>query len=830
MQTDWVSRTAKRNRKRFHLWKYLKFVFNLFLTCLTLLIVEFVYYAYHEFSPILFQYYDAAVKVAENSTTADFKSEQTSYVYDASGKQIAKLRTDRDVNYVHYDDIPECVINATVAIEDKRFWQHQGVDLLSTAKASVLYMKDSENIVRGGSTITQQLIKNIYLTFEKSWQRKLKEICIAYRLEKRYTKEQILEFYLNNINYANGYYGIGAAAKGYFNKAVKDLTLEEAAFLVAIPNNPSLYDPVTKIKNTTKRRNIILKEMWQQGYISEEEYLHASCNPIYFYKPKAKEYNYETSYAINCATQVFMKRQGFEFRYVFESSKDYQKYQKKYAEAFQSAKDLLYAGGYRVYTTIEPKVQKKLQKSIDNVLKDFKGKKNGVYRMQGAATVVDNSTGYVIAVVGGRSQKFGGILTLNRAYQSYRQPGSTFKPLAVYTPVFESKRITPSTIVDDSYFEGGPHNSGDSYLGKITLRKAVEKSKNVVAWKLFNKLGPERGLSYVQKMRFSKIVPDDYYLSSSLGGLTYGVTTVEMASGYATLANDGVFREPTCIAQITDADGVEISSEREVCRVYSEYAARTMTDVLQGVRKRGTAKGLSIGKMPIACKTGTTNNQTNGWFCGYTPYYTVACYVGKDLSKPVDGLWGNTYPLEIWRDIQSFLCQGKKIIKFEKPKTDVVKKDNKETQEKEPDVKEPESQESEPSISEPEPDKYDFTDLNGGNEEDTEGEEEEKEEYVPDLSWEEELEPEEPEESKEPEEEPEPEREQEEYEPEPEQEEEPEVLPENDVLSMYRPEEEYEPEEEEPEPPEEPDMSEEQEEPDTLEEPEEYTEESADFQ
>ncbi len=691
--------------------------------------IEFVYYAYQEFSPVVIHYYQEAVEVVESSDISDFKSEQTSYIYNANGKQIAKLKTDRDVNYVYYSEIPEQIINATVAIEDKRFWEHEGVDLLSTSKAAFLYLKDSENIVRGGSTITQQLTKNIYLTFEKSLQRKLKEIFIAFRLEKRYTKGQILEFYLNNINYANGYYGIGAAAKGYFNKTLKELTLEEVAFLAAIPNNPSLYDPVSHTKNTTKRRNLILKEMWQQGYITEDEYWKASNSPIHFYQPKAKEYNYETSYAINCATQAIMKRQGFSFQYSFDTMKEYRKYLKKYADAFQSAKDLLYVSGFRVYTTIDPKVQKELQKSIDSVLKDFHEKKDGVYRMQGAATVIDNATGNVIAVVGGRSQKFGGILTLNRAYQSYRQPGSTFKPLAVYTPTFEQGKITPTTLVDDSYFEGGPYNSGDSYDGEITVRKAVEKSKNVIAWKLFDKLGPEHALEYVQRMRFSKIVPDDYYLSSALGGLTYGVTTVEMAGGYASLANDGIFREPTCIRKITDADGMQIDFERETYRIYSEHAARTMTDVLQGVKKRGTARGLTVGKMPIACKTGTTNNQTNGWFCGYTPYYTVACYVGEDLNRPVSSLWGNTYPMQIWQRIQTYLCEGKKVIHFKKPEDHKSKTDKKTEKKEEPPEPPITSAEEPDSVSQPENDSWMWQSSNSS--EQTKEENPVKEEFIP---------------------------------------------------------------------------------------------------
>lgn len=709
---------------------------------------------YGEYVPVVEEYYDFAVSVARNSTTEDFRSEQTSYLYDVNGKQMAKLKSDRDVNYVEYKDLPENVVQATIAIEDKRFWEHEGVDWKSTAKALALFLKDSENVVRGGSTLTQQLVKNIYLTSEKSIERKGKEILIALQLEKKYTKEQIVEFYLNNINYANGYYGIGAAAKGYFNKEVGELTLEEAAFLTAIPNNPSYYNPLKNTKNTTRRRNLILKEMWQQGYIEEEAYWHASCSPIHFYEQKKKTYNYEVSYAIDCTVRVLMERNGFSFQYQFDSMKAYKRYRKKYKKAFQEAKDCLYTGGFAVYTSIDSTIQKKLQESLDKTLKDFRGKEDGVYQMQGAATVVDNQSGYVVAVVGGRSQDFAGVLTLNRAYQSYRQPGSTFKPLAVYTPTFEQGKITPSTLVDDSYFEGGPHNSGNSYDGEITVRRAVERSKNVVAWKLFEELGVKKGLEYVQNMNFKKIVPDDYYLPSALGGLTYGVTTVEMAGGYATLANDGVFREPTCVIRMETAEGNVLPLTREEKRVYTTEASRTMTNVLQGVAKKGTANGVKAEDLPVACKTGTTNEQTNGWFCGYTPYYTVTCYVGKDRNQSVNSLWGNTYPLQVWESVQKFLSKGKKRIEF--PKNETYKDKPKKEKPKEESEKEMEELPEESLPEEALPEESSDEALTEESSEDSVEQPEfepEQEEQIFEIEYEPEPEPEEEPEEEEPEEE-----------------------------------------------------------------------------
>lgn len=688
-------------------FRWMKWTWNALLVYAMVAVCAVIVGLYREYFPVAEAYYDFAVSVVRKSTTEDFRSEQTSYLYDGKGKQMAKLKSDRDVNYVEYQDLPEKLIQATIAIEDKRFWEHEGVDWKSTAKAFTLFLKDSENVVRGGSTLTQQLVKNIYLTSEKSIERKGKEILIALQMEKKYTKEQIVEFYLNNINYANGYYGIGAAAKGYFNKEVGELTLEEIAFLTAIPNNPSYYNPLKNTKNTTRRRNLILREMWKQGYVTEEAYWQASCSPIHFYKQKKKTYNYEVSYAIDCTVRVLMEKNGFSFQYQFDSMKEYKKYRKKYEKAFQKAKDRLYTGEFVVHTSIDSKIQKKLQESLDNTLKEFRGKKEGVYRMQGAATVVDNRSGYVVAIVGERSQDFAGVLTLNRAYQSYRQPGSTFKPLAVYTPTFEQGNVTPTTKVEDTYFEGGPHNSGDQYDGEITVRKAVEKSKNVIAWKLFEELGARKGLRYVQNMNFKKIVPDDYYLPSALGGLTYGVTTVEMAGGYATLANDGVFREPTCVVRIETAEGNVVPFLREEKRVYTTEAARTMTNVLQGVAKRGTASGVKAGNLPVACKTGTTNEQTNGWFCGYTPYYTVTCYVGKDWNKSVEGLWGNTYPLQVWELIQKFLSKGKKVIEF--PKNEMYQdKPKKEKPEEQPEKEQPSEKQSQPEKQQEKPPEFEL--------------------------------------------------------------------------------------------------------------------------
>jgi len=270
---------------------------------------------------------------------------------------------------------------------------------------------------------------------------------------------------------------------------------------------------------------------------------------------------------------------------------------------------------------------------------------------------VENETGRVVAIVGGRGETEQGY-SLNRAYQSFRQPGSSIKPLVVYTPWLE-RGYFPDTIVVDEKFPGGPRNANGVYSDKITLRRAVEVSKNTVAWKLFEELTPAVGLSYVTDMQFRNIVPSDYVPAASLGGLTYGVCTLEMAGAYCTLANDGLYRNPTCIVKIVTTDGeVIVGTEREGTRIYEENATRMMTDILQGVMTNGTGVKLRLKNSVSAGKTGTTNDIKDGWFVGYTPYYTTAVWVGYDMPKALDNLAGNTYPGYIWQTFMDKLHEN----------------------------------------------------------------------------------------------------------------------------------------------------------------------------
>lgn len=638
----------------------------MFLFALTLiLILGFLLFFYIKYGKQLSIYSREAKEIVENSTVDSFKQELNGKILYDDGKLLSYLKAGKNLHYLKFEDIPENVVNAFIAVEDRRFYKHDGVDRKGIVRVMLHYLKSRGKVMAGASTITQQLSRNVFLTHEVSLERKIKEVFIALNLEKKYSKDQILEFYINNIYFANGYYGIGAAAKGYFNKPVSKLSLSEIAYLVAIPNNPSHYNPLEHSDRTILRRDKVLKDMKREKYISQEELDAAIAEKIKIKQPKGKTNDYETTYAIECTIRYLMEKQGFETRQFFNSKKDYDEYIGEYQEIYEQCRQRVYTEGFEIHTSINREVQNLAQKELNDCLSFNKDKKkNDIYSFQGAVTCIDNGNGKVVAIVGGRKQKGIGGFTLNRAFQSYRQPGSSIKPLVVYTPSLENG-YTANTIVNDTKMKDGPSNSGNSYLGRIPLSTAVQKSKNVVAWQIMDELTPRTGLSYIQDMLFRKIVPSDYINAAALGGLTYGVTTEEMAGGYATLANDGIFREPTCLVSIK-LGGKEIYKRREGKRIYSAAAAQEMTAILRGVLTKGTASkiGWKNNKIQAAAKTGTTNDFKDGWFCGYTPYYSIAVWVGYDEPKTVSGLWGSSYPATIWKNIMTALVAGKKPAVF----------------------------------------------------------------------------------------------------------------------------------------------------------------------
>ena len=604
-----------------------------------------------------------AVSIVRHSNPDTFRQIETSEVYAASGDRISVLKGEKDVYYVTINQIPTYVTQAIISIEDKKFYQHNGVDYKAIARALYSVMRKKE-ITQGGSTITQQLARTIFLSSEKTWQRKVEEIYIASEMERKYSKDQILEFYLNNVYFANGYYGIEAAAKGYFSKDISELSLSEICYLLAIPNSPTFYDPVVNPDNTITRRNLILKAMYEDGVIDEKAYAESRQENISLTRSDTQKNNYVETYIYYCATRALMEANGFEFQSDFSSEEGRLAYESAYDEAYNQWNQSLFTSGYRIYTSIDLGKQNLLQNAIDSNLEEFTDlNEEGIYALQSAAVCIDNKTGMTVAIVGGRSQEVTGY-TLNRAFQSFRQPGSSIKPLIVYTPAIE-RGYTPDTIVVDEEIEDGPENAGGTYAGEITLREAVAKSKNTIAWKLYDELSPATGIGYLKKLGFSHIEKEDYGMAACLGGLTVGVSPLEMAKGYETIYNDGYMRNPTCITKITDSKGELVyEKQEEEIEVYKENAARTMTDMLQSVVVEGTAKGIDMGEMPTAGKTGTTNSNRDGWFVGYTNYYTTSVWVGYDIPKKVPGLTGSSYPAKIWQDFMAQVHEGLTPIPF----------------------------------------------------------------------------------------------------------------------------------------------------------------------
>lgn len=663
MASDTTEKVKKKKKKKKH--RFFWFLVRCQILLMLLVAAGVAYYFLGGYAQTVQQLKHEAATMVATTSESMFVPSQSSEIYDADGNLISERKGEKNAQYLAYEDIPKDFVAAMISIEDKKFYRHDGVDFKAVVRAATALMKAKINntpVSQGASTITMQLAKLMYLKPDRSWQYKVKQMFLAMELERRYSKEKILEFYLNNIFFSNGYYGIEAASIGYFNCEPSELNLSQVAFLCAIPNSPSYYDPVTNYEHTIERRNRILKNMLEDGKITQETYYEAVKTEIVLNRPQKGSSstfnNYVDTYTYYCATRALMEQEGFIFQNYFSSEEQEMAYDEQFDAMYAACQKRLYAGGYRIYTSIDMEKQNQLQRMLDDALADFTDTyESGAYEMQGAAVCIDNETGYVVAIIGGRDQDLGPY-TLNRAYQSHRQPGSSIKPLIVYTPVFE-RGYEPDTIVDDSEIEDGPANANGYYAGEVELRYAVEQSLNTVAWQLYREISPAVGLSYLKKMNFTGIDNRDYIPATALGGFTKGVSALEMAAAYATLENDGRYRQPTCIKEIIDADqNVVYSSQKTEVVIYEKNAARMMTDVLGSAIREGTGKNMCLEDRPCAGKTGTTNDYKDGWFVGYTRYYTTSVWVGCDYPKRIEDLRGNTYPGYIWYNFMNVIHEG----------------------------------------------------------------------------------------------------------------------------------------------------------------------------
>ncbi len=604
----------------------------------------------------------------------DFIMKEDTVVYDANGKKVGSVNAG-SYKYVSINDISPYIYDGYIAVEDKRFRTHGGVDLVATMRAGVSLLKHNMEITQGGSTITQQVIKNNLLTQNKSYTRKIAEILLAPTIESKFTKAQIMEFYCNSNYYGNKCYGVGAASRYYFGKKCADLEPQEAAMLIGLSNSPAAYNPVLHPQAALKKRNRVLKTMCNDGVITPKEYKAAvkkKLNIKQLSEEGSSNETYVISYAIHCSAISLMEKEDFKFKYVFDSKEDYQKYNKTYSKAYSEKIESIRSGGYKIYTSINMKKQKKLQKSVDEGLAFNKEKDNdsGKYALQGAAVCVNNETGYVEAVVGGRGKND----QYNRAYLAARQSGSAIKPLIDYTPGFESGMYSPSTIVNDNKFTNGPSNAGGAYYGSVHIREAVARSLNTVAWQVLDNISVKYGLSFLDKLHFHNIsYIDNDNMALSLGGFTEGVRVVDMAKGFSTLANNGSFSDRTCVKKIEHvSDGVVYKNNNEKTQVYSEDAAWMMTDVLKGVfnESYGTGRKLKLENGQIcAGKTGTTNSSKDVWFCGYTKYYTTVVWAGYDTPRAMPGASGASIPGVIWKDYMDKIHEKLKPQDFTMPST-----------------------------------------------------------------------------------------------------------------------------------------------------------------
>lgn len=620
-------------------------------------------------------YEDTLDKAYDRLATMDkesFRKLSNTKIYDNQGEKIGEINTG-NYKYLKISDIPIELQNAYIAAEDQNFKHHHGVDYKATIRAGLALIVNKGEITQGGSTITQQVIKNNMLSQEQSFMRKFMEILIAPELEKKYSKHEIMEFYCNSNYYGNGCYGIESASQYYFGKPAEDMTLAECAMMAGVSNSPNNYNPVTSMQLAKKKMYSVLNKMKTLGLITEKEEELAKKQKIIVTQTETEVVgtnNYMTTYAIHCAALELLKNDGFDFEYIFDSESQYKKYQQKYKEIYNEKSSLIRGGGYHIYTSFDMKVQNELQKAVDEQLSGNQQKQeNGKYQLQGAGVCIDNKTNYIVGIVGGRGNED----QFNRGFLATRQPGSAIKPLLVYAPAYDNGIISPASVYTDKKIENkgySPKNAYNKFYGDMNMRRAVAISTNTVAYQVFNDVGQKKALEYLEKMQFSGLrYADNTAVSISLGGFTNGVKVDEMAKAYAALQHDGQWIEKNCIVKLEhEKEGILFKGERAKSKeIYNADAAYMMTDTMQGVLKEGgTADYIKLGGQIAAGKTGTTNAKRDVWFCGYTNYYTTAIWVGNDNNKQ---LRDTKYAGKIWEQFMNNIHQEKSVSDFKVPDT-----------------------------------------------------------------------------------------------------------------------------------------------------------------
>ena len=586
---------------------------------------------------------------------------ENSTVLDSDGNEIAKLGCTRKNTPIKIENVPENLKNAYIAIEDERFYKHGGIDIKRTGGAIINYITHFGKSSYGGSTITQQLVKNLTGDNTDTITRKVKEWWKAELLETELSKDEILEAYFNIIYVGPHMYGVEVGSQYYFSKSVSELSLEECAFLAGMNNSPNSYNPFGEKDNSEKikkRTKTVLKKMLDLNYIDEESYntaVNNVDNGLQFKKGKIETdsavYSYHTDALIS---QV-----------VSDVSKKY-----NISEIF--ATNYINMAGLKIYSTQNSKIQKTAESEFEKSKYQIQSK-NGGNSSQAAMVIIDHKTGYVIGCVGGLGKKTE-VRPLNRATQSIRQTGSCIKPLSVLIPAIDKKIITASSIYDDieQDFPNGYHPTDyNKPLGKITVRRAVESSQNIPFVEIMQQLQPQNSIKYLKKMGISTLTEEDETLVLALGGLQKGISTLEMAAGYAMIANDGEYIQPTFYTNINNSEGTTIlKAQQKKKRVVSQDVAYIVKEILtQPVNgTKGTATYCKISGVDVAAKTGTTDENYDRWLCGFTPYYTAATWYGFDENETIEYNKRNPAGL-LWANVMSKIHAGLKNANFEKPST-----------------------------------------------------------------------------------------------------------------------------------------------------------------
>ena len=558
---------------------------------------------------------------------------ETTHIYDIKGKQLASIHGEANREVVPLDKISPHLKRAVIAIEDSYFYSHQGVNVGAVARAFSQNFNHGRT-VEGGSTLTMQLVKNLFLSPKRAFSRKVAEAVLALRIEQIFKKDQILELYLNQVYWGHNTYGVQTAAQTYFAKPASDLTLAESAMMAGLIQSPEALSPLVDLKAATLRQHDVLHRMVELKWITPQEEAVARKQPIKLGKRTSFQSS-EMPYVTDAVVEELTKKFG---------------------------RDAVLKGGMRIQTTIDSRLQRIGEDTARRWIQTLNYE--GVYADQMAIVSVDPRTHFIKAMVGGMNYKKS---QFNRAMNAQRQPGSSFKPF-IYYAAFASGKYTPDSTVYDSpvsYPDGNetysPRNYDGTFAGAITIRKALEISRNVPAVKLGQEVGLNKVIEICRSLGIKS--PIDPVISLPLGAVD--LTPLEMAGAYATFASNGWYSDPTLIVQVTDSSGnVLLDNTPKPRLVLDSWAAASLNDTLQGVVSRGTATAAQIGR-PAAGKTGTTSSERDIWFVGYVPQLATAVWVGNDNYRPLGyGATGGHFVAPIWRDYMQQALQGVPVENF----------------------------------------------------------------------------------------------------------------------------------------------------------------------